>query len=90
VAHNDAVFACRYGEGAFVNAQPSGSPFKGINLALAKSSVGQSFNLINIMAYDAGNKVSTGFDWAESYRAHRVWWATQAVAIGIEIPPESW
>eukprot|EP00775_Hariotina_reticulata_P005809 gene5809-6049_t len=79
-----------YGEGAFVNAQPSGSQYKGINLALAKSAVGQSLNLINIMAYDAGNKVSTGFDWAESYRAHRVWWQTQAVAIGIEIPPEAW
>ena len=40
--------------------------------------------------YDAGNKASTGFDYQESYRAHRVHWKTQAIAIGVEIPPEAW
>lgn len=110
-----------YGEGAFAAARPA-SIFTGINLALAKSGAGQSLDLINIMAYDAGNVGSTGFDWrcvrmqtapplrvvvvavpllltccslhlcpcSESYRAHRAHWQTQAVAIGIEIPPEAW
>lgn len=57
---------------------------------MAKSPAGQSLDLINIMAYDAGSKASTGFDWAESYRAHRAVWPTQAIAIGVEIPPEAW
>ena len=79
-----------YGEGAFVNARPQGSAYTGVNLAMAKSAAGQTLDLINIMAYDAGNIATTGFDYAESYRAHRVWWMTQAIAIGVEIPPESW
>jgi chitinase len=38
-----------YGEGQFVASKPA-TPYTGISLALAKSSVGQSLNLINIMA----------------------------------------
>lgn len=43
-----------------------------------------------IAAADAGNTASTGFDWAESYRAHRAIWQSQAIALGVEIPPEAW
>ncbi|KAF8057665.1 endochitinase [Scenedesmus sp. PABB004] len=78
-----------YGVGAFANAQPR-SVYTGVNLAMAASPAGQALDLINIMAYDAGNKASTGFDWSESYRAHRAVWPRQAVAIGVEIPPEAW
>ena len=78
-----------YGEGAFKASQPI-TKYTGVNLAMAKSAAGQSLDLINIMAYDAGNKASTGFDWSESYRAHRALWKTQAIAIGVEIPPEAW
>ncbi len=80
-----------YGEGAYVNAQPR-SAYTGVNLAMAKSAAGQSLDLINIMAYDAGNTAagSTGFDYKQSYNAHRVHWKTQAIAIGVEIPPEAW
>jgi chitinase len=78
-----------YGEGAFKTSQPV-SIFTGVNLAMAKSAAGQSLDLINIMTYDAGSKTSTGFDWAESYRAHRALWRTQAIAIGVQIPPEAW
>eukprot|EP00775_Hariotina_reticulata_P010535 gene10535-10695_t len=78
-----------FGEGAFKASQPL-SQYTGVNLAMAKSAAGQSLDLINIMAYDAGNKASTGYDWSESYRAHRAMWKTQAIAIGVEIPPEAW
>lgn len=40
--------------------------------------------------YDAGHAGNTGFDWAESYRAHRAHWRTHAIAIGVQIPPEAW
>lgn len=78
-----------YGEGAFKASQPA-SAYTGVNLAMAKSVAGQQLDLINIMAYDAGNKASTGFDWSEAYRAHRAAWPTQAIALGVEIPPEAW
>ncbi|WIA42818.1 hypothetical protein OEZ86_008748 [Tetradesmus obliquus] len=78
-----------YGEGAFVSSKPA-SAYTGVNLAMAKSAAGQSLDLINIMAYDAGNTASTGFDWSESYRAHRAIWQSQAIAVGVEIPPEAW
>lgn len=32
----------------------------GVNLAMARSTAGQQLDLINIMAYDAGNLASTG------------------------------
>jgi hypothetical protein len=35
----------------------------GVNLAMAKSVAGQALDLINIMAYDAGNTASTGEAW---------------------------
>ena len=85
-----------YGEGAFVDAAPSGSPFRGVNLAMAKSAAGQSLDLVNIMAYDVGNTSMgcgdecTGFDYRDAYLAHRVAWPTQAITIGVEIPPEAW
>lgn len=74
-----------YGEGAFANSQPSGSAYKGVNLALAKSGAGQQLDLINIMTYDAGNIQSTGFNASESYLAHRAYWKTQAVAMGVQV-----
>eukprot|EP00775_Hariotina_reticulata_P002730 gene2730-3027_t len=78
-----------YGEGACAASRPA-SGFTGVNLAMARSAAGQQLDLINIMTYDAGNKASTGFDYAESYRAHRAIWKTQAIAIGVKIPPEAW
>jgi hypothetical protein len=39
-----------YGEGAFVSSKPA-SGYTGVNLAMAKSTAGQSLDLINIMAY---------------------------------------
>lgn len=49
---------------------------------------GQSLDLITIMTYLIGNRTTTGFEWEEAYRAHRAYWKTQAVAIGVMIPPE--
>ena len=78
-----------FGEGAYAGAQPV-SIFTGVNLAMARSPAGQALDLINIMTYDAGNKASTGFDWQQSYEAHRAVWATQGIAVGVEVPPEAW
>jgi GH18 family chitinase len=57
----------------------------GANLALAKSGAGQQLDLINIMSYDAGNIQSTGFNPTESYLAHRAYWKTQAIALGVQV-----
>lgn len=84
-----SVHVGMYGEGSFAAAKPV-SPYAGLQLALAKSAAGQALDLINIMAYDAGSPATTGFDYKQSYRAHRVWWKTQAVTIGVQIPPEGW
>ncbi|KAF6265045.1 glycoside hydrolase superfamily [Scenedesmus sp. NREL 46B-D3] len=62
----------------------------GANLALAKSGAGQQLDLINVMSYDAGNMQSTGFNASESYMAHRAYWKTQAIALGVQVPPEAW
>lgn len=57
---------------------------------MAASPAGQSLDLINIMAYDAGDVTSTGFDPLESFRAHKAGFKTQAIALGVEVPPEAW
>jgi hypothetical protein len=59
--------------------------FTGANLALAKSGAGQQLDLINVMSYDAGNIQSTGFNASESYMAHRAYWKTQAIALGVQV-----
>lgn len=73
-----------YGTGAFAASKPA-TAYTGINLAMARSDAGQSLDLINIMAYDAGNLGSTGFDPKESLRAHRAAWPTATVALGVEV-----
>jgi len=78
-----------YGEGDFAAAQPR-SAYTGINLAMAKSPAGQSLDLVNIMAYDAGNKASTGFDPLESLRSQRLAFPAAAITLGVEVPPEAW
>jgi hypothetical protein len=85
-----------YGEGIFKNSMPNGAwvTNRGGQLALARSDAGQSLDLINIMAYLAGWKNTTGWDWQECYRAHRAYWKTQAIAIGVMVPerdgPADW
>jgi hypothetical protein len=73
-----------YGEGAFAASKPA-TAYTGINLAMARSPAGQTFDLINIMSYDAGSLATTGFDPKESLRAHRAAWPNAAVALGIEV-----
>jgi hypothetical protein len=75
-----------YGEGAFAASKPA-SAYTGINLAMARSAAGQSFDLVNVMSYDAGNLATTGFDPKESLRAHRAAWPSAAVALGVEGRP---
>jgi chitinase len=57
---------------------------------MAKSAAGQSLDLINIMAYDAGNKAINGFDPLESFNSQRAAFPSAAVALGVEVPPEAW
>jgi chitinase len=57
---------------------------------MAKSPAGQFLDLINIMAYDAGNLGSTGFDPLESFNSQRAVWPNAAIALGVEVPPEAW
>ncbi|WIA15784.1 hypothetical protein OEZ85_002398 [Tetradesmus obliquus] len=93
-----------YGEGVFANAQPTWSSSKGQGLAMARSAAGQALDLVTIMAYLIGQALdlvtimayligdvsTSGFDWREAYRAHKAIWRSQAVAIGIMVPPEVW
>lgn len=62
---------------ACVPVQPGPWSMTGVNLAMAKSTGGQAIDFVSIMAYLAGDVTTTGFDWAEAYRAHRAWWRTQ-------------
>jgi hypothetical protein len=55
---------------------------------MARSTAGQSLDLINIMAYDAGSLANSGFDPKESFRAHKAAWPNAAIALGVEVPPE--
>lgn len=79
-----------YGEGEFAASKPTDSPYRGVSLALAKSTAGQTLDLVNIMAYDAGNAGNTGFDPKESFRAHKAAWPNANIALGVEVPPEAW
>eukprot|EP00775_Hariotina_reticulata_P000203 gene203-397_t len=80
-----------YGEGIFKNSMPNGAwvTNRGGQLALARSNAGQSLDLINIMSYEAGWTGTTGWGWQECYRAHRAYWKTQAIAIGVMVTPRA-
>lgn len=51
--------------------------------------VGSLFDRIYIMAYDAGNKATTGYDFRTAYAAYRKLYKGRLV-IGVESCPEAW
>ena len=51
--------------------------------------VGALFDRVYVMAYDAGNKSTTGYDWREAVKAYRKYFKGRLV-VGIESAPEAW
>lgn len=74
-----------YGEGAYVNSQPAGSAYTGVNLPLLKSDAKGQVDFINIMSYDASN----AYNPIEAYQAYRSYFSGPLL-IGFEVPPEAW
>ena len=79
-----------YGEGLYANSKPTGSPYTGINLAMAKSPAGQALDLINVMSY--GAVAATGWvgGWGEfgGWRGPGAWCplGMQSATLGGERP----
>jgi chitinase len=76
-----------YGESTFANAKPI-SPHTGQSVNMLKQ-VGTMLDMINIMAYDAGDVASTGFDWSESLKAYQSYF-TGDVVLGVEAGNQAW
>lgn len=80
-----------YGEGEYhaskMDSRQIGSNF-GMYVNPLKQ-VGHMFDRIYIMAYDAGNKSTTGYDWKTAYEAYRKLYKGRLV-IGVESCPEAW
>ncbi len=74
-----------YGEGVYVNSQPAGSAYTGVNLPLLKSDAKGQVDFINIMSYDASNSYNP----IEAYQAYRSYFSGPLL-IGFEVPPEAW
>lgn len=51
--------------------------------------VGDLFDRIYLMAYDAGSKQTTGYDWKEAFKAYRKYYKGKLI-VGIESAPEAW
>lgn len=51
--------------------------------------VGNKFNELYLMSYDAGNKATTGYDPISALKAYKAL-TNVPVYLGIEVPPEAW
>jgi chitinase len=73
-----------FGEDQWVNAQPP-SEFRGMALALLRSSAGRLLDRVNVMSFDAGPMYSP----AEALAAYQNYFCGP-VLMGVEVPPEAW
>jgi chitinase len=73
-----------YGEDQWVNAQPP-SEFRGMALALLRSTSGPLLDRVNVMSFDAG----ATYDPAEALAAYQNYFCGP-VLMGVEVPPEAW
>lgn len=76
-----------YGEDQWVNSQPQGD-YTGMMLALLRE-MGDQIDMLNVMSYDAGNKMTTGYDPLEALNAYQYYYKGK-LAMGVEVSPESW
>jgi chitinase len=75
-----------YGEGQWANAQPTGSAYTGIALAVLKNGAASAaLDFINVMSYDAGPT----YDPKVALAAYQHYFKGK-IAMGIEVPPEAW
>jgi chitinase len=75
-----------YGEGNWATAQPTGSAYTGIALAVLKDAqASAALDLINVMSYDA----SPAYDPVQALAAYQHYFKG-AIAMGVEVPPEAW
>lgn len=70
-----------YGEGAFHDAPPVWSNYKGFMLTFFRSPAAQTLDLVAIEAYDAG----TTYDPMQAFQAYRTVWPGR-LALGVEVP----
>lgn len=80
-----------YGEGQYHSTKMDGRQI-GSNFGMYRNplkEVGNLFDRIYIMAYDAGNKSTTGYDFRTAYEAYRSLYKGRLV-IGVESCPEAW
>ena len=73
-----------YGEDRWIDAQPP-SEFRGMALALLRSSAGSALDWINVMSFDAGPTYKP----AEALEAYQNYFCGP-VLMGVEVPPEAW
>ena len=72
-----------YGQGDFINSQPSGQ-YTSMCIPGLKSN-GHQLDFINIMSYDAGN----AYNPIEAFKSYRSYYKGPLL-IGAEVPPEAW
>lgn len=80
-----------FGEGQYASSKMDGRQI-GSNFGLYVNplkQVGDAFDEIFLMAYDAGNTSSTGYDWRKAYAAYSSLFKGRLV-IGVESPAEAW
>jgi chitinase len=73
-----------FGEDKWVDAQPP-SAFRGMALALLRSSAGPLLDWVNVMSFDAGPTYNP----VEALEAYQHYFCGQ-VLMGVEVPPEAW
>jgi len=73
-----------FGEDLWIDAQPP-SEFRGMALALLRSTAGPALDWVNVMSFDAGPT----FNPIEALAAYQHFFCGP-VHIGVEVPPEAW
>ena len=73
-----------YGENQWTQSQPQGQ-YTGVMLPLLRSAAAKDLDMLNVMAYDAGNT----YDPQEALAAYAHYFSGP-INMGIEVPPEAW
>lgn len=72
-----------YGEGAYAEASPQGSPYTGVALRMLREA-GDALDQIHVMAYDAGDS----YDSKVAFDAYKAVYGGP-ILMGVEVPPDA-
>lgn len=79
-----------YGQGQWTHALPQNLPATGVAVNMLSTVGSKALDAVHVMAYDAGDGGSTGYDPKQAFLAYASLVPPQQLYLGMQVAPEGW